>query len=45
MIQKRLCVFQRTFGSKINRQLPLKDASLKDHDPELFKLIEQEKAR
>jgi glycine hydroxymethyltransferase len=35
----------RLFASKITRQLPIKDSSLKDHDPELFKLIENEKKR
>ena len=44
MIQK-LFVFNRKFGSKINRQLPIKDATLKEHDPELYNLIELEKAR
>ena len=35
----------RLFASKVTRQLPMKDLSLKEHDPELFKLIEQEKKR
>ncbi len=35
----------RLFASKITRQLPMKDLSLKEHDPELFKLIENEKKR
>ena len=35
----------RSFASKITRQLPMKDLSLKEHDPELYKLIEQEKKR
>lgn len=35
----------RLFASKITRQLPMKDLSLKEHDPELYKLIEHEKKR
>ena len=35
----------RLFGTKITRQLPMKDLSLKEHDPELYKLIEHEKKR
>lgn len=35
----------RLFASKITRQLPMKDLTLKEHDPELFKLIENEKKR
>ena len=33
------------FASKITRQLPMKDMTLKEHDPELYKLIELEKKR
>ncbi|CDW80992.1 serine hydroxymethyltransferase [Stylonychia lemnae] len=33
------------FASKITRQLPVKDLSLKEHDHELYKLIEAEKFR
>jgi hypothetical protein len=36
---------QRLFASKVTRQLPMKDLSLKEHDPELYKLIELEKKR
>lgn len=32
-------------SSKITRQLPSKDMSLKEHDPELYGLIEKEKGR
>ena len=35
----------RLFATKITRQLPMRDLSLKEHDPELFKLIESEKKR
>ncbi len=35
----------RLFASKITRQLPMKDMTLKEHDPELYKLIENEKKR
>ena len=35
----------RMFASKITRQLPMKDMTLKEHDPELYKLIELEKKR
>ena len=41
--QKTLCT--RLFASKITRQLPMKDMTLKEHDPELYKLIENEKKR
>jgi glycine hydroxymethyltransferase len=34
-----------SFASKISRQLPTKDMSLKEFDPELYKLIEKEKRR
>ena len=37
--------FNRRFASKITRALPVKDKSLKEHDPELYTLIEKEKAR
>lgn len=36
---------QAAFATKATRQLPIKDQSLKEHDPELYKLIEQEKFR
>lgn len=36
---------QRLFASKITRQLPMKDMTLKEHDPVLYKLIENEKKR
>lgn len=35
----------RGFASKIKRTLPIPDASLKQHDPVLYKLIEKEKFR
>ena len=41
----RLTRFNRTFATKVTRALPVKDMSLKEHDPELYKLIEKEKAR
>jgi hypothetical protein len=47
MISK-LTLSKRLFGSygkSITRKLPIKDASLKEHDPELYGYIEQEKAR
>ena len=44
MISK-LTRFNRTFATKVTRALPVKDMSLKEHDPELYKLIEKEKAR
>lgn len=34
-----------SFGKNITRQLPTKDMTLKEHDPELYGYIEQEKAR
>ena len=34
-----------SFGKNITRPLPVKDLSLKEHDPELYGYIEQEKAR
>lgn len=37
--------FVRSFASKITRQLPMADLPLKQHDPELWNLMEQEKAR
>lgn len=33
------------FGSKIKRTLPMPDKSLKEHDPEIYRLIELEKFR
>jgi len=36
---------RRCFASTITRPLPVKDLSLKEHDPELHALIEKEKAR
>ena len=36
---------RRLFSSKVTRTLPIKDLSLKQHDPEMFKLLEQEKFR
>ena len=41
----RLCRFNRKFATKITRALPTKDMSLKEHDPELYSLIEKEKGR
>jgi len=35
-----LALNQRAMASKIKRQLPVKDSSLEQHDPELFKLLE-----
>lgn len=35
----------RLFSTKITRSLPVKDQSLKEHDPELYKLLELEKKR
>lgn len=35
----------RLFASKITRQLPMRDLTLKEHDPELYKMIENEKKR
>jgi glycine hydroxymethyltransferase len=35
----------RLFASKITRPLPMRDMTLKEHDPELYKLIENEKKR
>ena len=35
----------RLFASKITRQLPMRDMTLKEHDPEVYKLIENEKKR
>lgn len=35
----------RPFSSKITRALPMKDMTLKEHDPELYRLIESEKKR
>jgi hypothetical protein len=37
--------FFGSYGKNITRQLPVKDMSLKEHDPELYGYIEQEKAR
>jgi len=37
--------FFGTFGKNITRQLPIADSSLKEHDPELYGYIQQEKAR
>ena len=37
--------FNRKFASKITRALPVQDMSLKEHDPELYHMIEKEKAR
>jgi glycine hydroxymethyltransferase len=34
-----------SYGKNITRALPVKDMSLKEHDPELYKMIENEKAR
>src|SRR3712207_118267 len=36
---------QATFTTKIKRQLPMKDQSLKEFDPQLYNLIELEKFR
>lgn len=33
------------FTTKVTRQLPMRDLGLKEHDPTLYKLIEQEKLR
>jgi len=33
------------YGKSITRKLPVRDMSLKEHDPELFGYIEQEKSR
>ena len=41
----RLARFNRNFTTKVTRALPVKDMSLKEHDPELYSLIEKEKAR
>ena len=44
----KLFANRRAFASAtrtITRSLPQKDMSLKEHDPELYKLIEQEKRR
>jgi len=38
-------IAKRCFASSARRALPIKDASLKEHDPELYALIEKEKAR
>ena len=35
----------RSITTKVNKPLPMKDLSLKEHDPTLYKLIEQEKFR
>ncbi len=35
----------QSITSKVKRLLPVKDLSLKEHDPVLYKLIEQEKFR
>jgi glycine hydroxymethyltransferase len=35
----------RYFSSKITRQLPMKDLSLQENDPELYQIIENEKRR
>ena len=46
LIQKSLTLPQRRlFASKITRQLPMKDQTLKEHDPVLYRLLEQEKKR
>ena len=42
---QRAPLSKRLFASKITRQLPMKDMTLKEHDPELYKLIENEKKR
>ena len=44
MISK-LTTFNRRFASKVTRALPTRDMSLKEHDPEIYNLIEKEKAR
>lgn len=36
---------QAYFSSKVTRTLPMPDLTLKQHDPELYKLIEKEKFR
>jgi len=41
----RKILTKRNFASKITRQLPIKDQSLKEHDPLIFSLIEKEKFR
>jgi glycine hydroxymethyltransferase len=33
------------YASKVTKQLPMADKSLKEHDPEVYKLVEQEKFR
>lgn len=38
-------IISRRFSSRITKQLPIKDSTLKEHDPQLFKLIELEKLR
>ena len=35
----------RNFTSKLTRKLPMADRPLKEHDPELFNIIEKEKMR
>lgn len=35
----------RSFSSKITKTLPIKDQTLKEHDPEVYKIIEKEKLR
>ena len=35
----------RFFSSRITRQLPVKDLSIKEHDPDLHQMIEKEKLR
>lgn len=45
MLKKVLTSQNRLFSSKITRQLPVRDMTLKEHDPELHRLIELEKQR
>ena len=40
-----LALTQTRQFSKIKRALPVKDATLKEHDPELYYLLEKEKMR
>ena len=42
---KNLSRASRFFSNKVTRPLPMKDLTLKEHDPELHNMIAQEKAR
>ena len=51
LLNKRILAFKSIstpkalFSSKVTKQLPMRDLGLKEHDPELYKYVEQEKFR